>query len=174
MSSCWFPKHAHSLPSAHGVSVYQLLFQLPWPYYLRLFFLAHKSRIPFFFCRVELPFHVGDGQVKPLFPTCRRSSSQTAISNPNVARSWWLKKINAQAPICISNQWSKHPTKESKHTIYYAKKNIETNHEAGKELVLLAKLAGAAPPSTLRLPTKQVMGLIRRVSEFSRILRYCV
>jgi hypothetical protein len=31
-------------------------------------------------------------------------------------------------------------------------KNIEINHEAGKELVLVAKLAGAAPPSTL--PTK--------------------
>jgi hypothetical protein len=52
-------------------------------------------------------------------------------------------------------------------------KNIETNHEAGKEGVLLIKLEGTAPPSTLQSPIKQVLGLIPTGSEFSRILRFC-
>jgi hypothetical protein len=74
--------------------------------------------------------------------------------------------------IYLTNEANTQP--KNQNISYIVPKNIKTNHEVGKELVLLAKLAGAAPPSTLQLPTKHVMGLIRRVSEFSSILRYCV
>jgi hypothetical protein len=63
-SSRWFSKHARWWPLAHCSS-----FQLPWPCITCVFFFLLTSHVSFlFFCRVELPFHVRDRRVKPLFP----------------------------------------------------------------------------------------------------------
>jgi hypothetical protein len=56
--------------------------------------------------------------------------------------------------IYLTNEANTQPKNQSISYIM-PKKNIETNHEAGKEGVLLAKLAGATPPSTLQSPIKQ-------------------
>ena len=119
-SSCWFPKHARSrLPLAHGASVYQLM--VP-PYTSSgSSYLDHITCVSFFSSsQVTCPFFLLPcGTSVP----CRRSSSQTAISNPNIARSWWLQKIK-----CASQ-----PNQRIKTYRILCQKNIETNHEAGKE-----------------------------------------